>query len=92
MSALEDEEITESIDEYALFDIAERLPEAWDDLGHTEQRYLFEWAMDVAGYYPEHDSMDVLWRFDKFAYVIADILDSARAHVFDPSRYVNVPE
>jgi hypothetical protein len=79
MSAIESDEIHASIRQYALYDVKEYLPDVWDELSEDERADLFEYALRVTDYYPDHDGRDVLWCYAEVAPTLTAILLSARA-------------
>lgn len=79
LSALENDEITESWDEYVRSDITIVLYKAdveneWDALTHDAQKAMFWAAVTKSDYYPEHDGLDIIWHFDKILPVLVDML------------------
>jgi len=68
VSELEDEEIMESIGDYVTSDIRHEFAddetrERWDALDSEVRGSIIADAMRLTGYYPEHNGLDVLWRY-----------------------------
>ena len=67
MSAIESEEIDSDWDDFAADDLGRELPEvvqdAWESLSGDEKRELFAEACETAGYWPEHNGIEVLWSY-----------------------------
>lgn len=71
MSELENEEISESVSDYVIHDIAREMDgqtrEAWDDLTRDEQIAMVFNVCQSIDYYPEHSGLEVLWRYEELA-------------------------
>lgn len=72
LSALEDEEITESFEQYLWWDLRDRLTDAENDFvsemgDRSRLRDAFFSATHEGDYYPEHDGMEVRWDMDRAA-------------------------
>lgn len=69
VSELEDEEIMESIGDYVTSDIRHEMTESdrerWDDLDREAKGSIIANAMRLTAYYPEHNGLDVLWRYSE---------------------------
>ena len=67
ISELESDEISEQWDDFGAYELGQELPEdvqdTWNELPATDQRDLFDKACQVAGYYPEHNGIEVLWSY-----------------------------
>jgi hypothetical protein len=67
MSAIETDEIDEQWADFASDELGKELPEdineAWSALNKDERWQLFSEACDAAGYYPEHNGIEVLWSY-----------------------------
>jgi hypothetical protein len=88
MSELESEEIFESFDRYVRSDITCEIREshraAWESLLAPEQQESVFWgAVRHAGYYPEHDGFDVVWRYEEFMPELIDAIETASAVGYD---------
>lgn len=86
LSELEHEEITESVGQYALYDIGRDLPDShvdqWQIMTDDVQERLFWAAVQVSDYYPEHDGCDVRWSYEAIMPALIDMIETESASNF----------